>query len=156
MGFVITSADYEPCRRLAVGLHRGVIDATGVETRQGLQPANGRSPVVAISARSSARLCVALISAAKESLSLSTPRSIAWPALSGVPRFLAIDRLPFSVEAGANSGIEPASAHRCTSTGGSGRVSAPSIPERGSEEGADDRRAKGAAAEPGMVPAPHA
>ncbi len=52
--FDITFADYEPCRRLAAGLQRGVIDATGVEARQGLQPANRRSPVVAIWARSSA------------------------------------------------------------------------------------------------------
>ena len=81
--------------RLAVGLQRGVIDATDFEARLGLQPANGRSLVVAIWARSSARLCVARISAAKKSLSPSTPRSIAWPALSGVTWFLVIDRLPF-------------------------------------------------------------
>ena len=75
-----------------LGLQRGVIDATGVEARQGLQPAYGRSP---------ACLCVAFISATKMSLSLSTPRSMASPAWSGVPRFLVIDRLPFSAEAGA-------------------------------------------------------
>ena len=75
-----------------LGLQRGIIDATGVEARQGLQPAYGRSP---------ACLCVACISAAKMSLSLSTPRSMAWPAWSGAPRFLVIDRLPFSAEAGA-------------------------------------------------------
>jgi hypothetical protein len=92
-------------------LQRGVIDATGVEARQGLQPANGRSPVVAIWARSSARLCVARISATRKSLSLSTPRSIAWPALSGVPRLLVIDGLPYSAETEADSRIEPASAH---------------------------------------------
>ena len=109
--FDITSADCEPCRRLAAGLQRGVIDATGVEARQGLQPANGRSAVVAIWARSSAHLCVARISAGKKSLSLSTARSIAWPALSGVPRFLVIDRLPFSAETGVDSRIEPGSAH---------------------------------------------
>ena len=90
--FYITSANYEPCWRLAAGLQRDVNDATGVEARQGLQPAYGRSP---------ACLCVACISAAKKSLSLSTPRSMAWPARSGVPRFLVIDRLPFSAEAGA-------------------------------------------------------
>ena len=72
--------------RLAAGLQRGVIDATGFEARQGLQPANGRSPVVAMWARSSARLCAARISAARKSLSLSAPRSVAWPALPGVPR----------------------------------------------------------------------
>ena len=89
----------------------GVIDATGVEARQGLQPANGRSPVVAIWARSSARLCVARILAGKKSLSLSTPRSIAWPALPGVPRFLAMDRLAFSADTGADSRIKATYAH---------------------------------------------
>ena len=97
--------------RLAAGLQRGVIDATGFEARQGLQPANGRSPVVAIWARSSARLCVARISAARKSLGLSTPRSIAWPEWSGVPQFLIIGRLTFSASTGSDSRIEPAQAH---------------------------------------------
>ena len=110
-GFVITRVDYEPCRRLAAGLQRGVIDVNGIEGRQGLQPANGRSPVVAIWARSSACLCVGRISAAKKSLSLATLRSSAWAALSGAARFLVIDRLPYSAETGADSRIEPASAH---------------------------------------------
>ncbi len=110
-GFVITPSEYEPCRRPAAGSQGGVIDATGVAARQGLQPANGRFPVVAIWARSSACLCVGRVSAAKKSASLSTLRSIAWPELSGAPRFRVIDRLPFSAETRADSKIEPASAH---------------------------------------------
>jgi hypothetical protein len=97
--------------RLAAGLQRGAIDATGFEARQGSLPANGRSPVIAIWARSSARLWVARISAARKSLGLSTPRSIGWPALSGVPRFPIIGRLPFSAYTGSDSRIEPAPAH---------------------------------------------
>ena len=107
-----TSAGYERCRRLTAGLQRGVIDAIGVEARHGLQPANRRSPVVAIWARSSARLqCAAVISVATKSLNLATPRSIAWPAFSGVPRFPVIGPLPFSPDTEADSRIDPASAH---------------------------------------------